>query len=925
MIIGGSSGVVTDRLATMQTADSKESFPEASGLLSLQSASGFCSCQKPGCFSFNTTYEPHVVILCDCKDWSVASICPWYLHAVLLLPWSILLSYLFFSCRAAGLPADRLLWFFSWRERAKRQFKDSTVEGKAERLPLSHVASPQADPVADYRKPILVSVCALSCIRGSLPMPDLVVNPGMSSLSRAASAESGVSGRGQVAEPEEETDSLFLRVSYCEACKSAVLFSYGKTNKEVFVGVAQGCYPRGTQLHECNVLVDYWSDGKPLSQSCVNYFSRMKHAEVSGEMLQALQKAGVLTQDGEMINEESVELVQRKPSTDLDTYLQNGPSKPAVKRVHPWPVSGAPRLPTSSARVKGMGSCTTVLSAAAYGVGEHYKTGHASQYIPHPAHITVESPALDMHGNPVLPKPTCSALDQLQSSAKSKALQSIPPDLPSVFLQGPMFRMNPYGAVLSRRPLVSQLSARRISASAPASGPPRPRIIVDNAGSIANRKADATDVTRTESSPATGRGAVDRSLSVMSQRSQHLARVGSGVVELMTSTTPRHSTHILKAESVERVASSSYGVVFDDGTAPGPAVDIILENTVQELKLSLQPKAGNQLLPVGSFFRQGARKNLLPTGTIAEGESTDHTSEPGAAKSTTFSECMLKAKELLEASAKTAGKYVGANGQIVDADEWNQAHTAKPFRFLQMEAQFAEQTAQTATDMHSASVAGSVDRTSSSSRFSASTTPSRPSALGSFVLGKLAARFRQKVFKKVEAVIVSGSEESSYLTGLFMCVCACLNLIDHVIVVCLCTILQPHNDDGMTCRCGMILCWQSPKASNCCARRRKLWKRSIKRKKSKKGTIRLRVSIQKNMKTRCGGFPYLRYASPVWLLRLYLNDAAPHSLTVYVSCSCLITLKSHDQTSLFLNLSPLMSSTLHQLYTAVLQTALQLL
>lgn len=62
----------------------------------------------------------------------------------------------------------------------------------------------------------------------------------------------------------------------------------------------------------------------------------------------------------------------------------------------------------------------------------------------------------------------------------------------------------------------------------------------------------------------------------------------------------------------------------------------------------------------------------------------------------------------------------------------------------------------------------------------------------------------------------------------------------------------------------------------------------------------------------------LRYASPLWLLRLYLHDAAPPSLTVHVSCSCLINMKSHEQTSLFLNLSPLPSSALHDLCTAVL-------
>jgi hypothetical protein len=82
--------VVTDRLATVQTAEAR--VPEASGLLSLQSASGVCSCQKPGCFSFNTTYEPHVVILCDFKDWSVASVCPWYLWFCPWYLWSILVS-----------------------------------------------------------------------------------------------------------------------------------------------------------------------------------------------------------------------------------------------------------------------------------------------------------------------------------------------------------------------------------------------------------------------------------------------------------------------------------------------------------------------------------------------------------------------------------------------------------------------------------------------------------------------------------------------------------------------------------------------------------------------------------------------------------------------------------------------------------------
>jgi hypothetical protein len=34
-------------------------------------ATGNCPCQRHGCFSFNATHDPHVVILCDCHNWSV--------------------------------------------------------------------------------------------------------------------------------------------------------------------------------------------------------------------------------------------------------------------------------------------------------------------------------------------------------------------------------------------------------------------------------------------------------------------------------------------------------------------------------------------------------------------------------------------------------------------------------------------------------------------------------------------------------------------------------------------------------------------------------------------------------------------------------------------------------------------------------------
>jgi len=135
-------------------------------------------------------------------------------------------------------------------------------------------------------------------------------------------------------------------------------------------------------------------------------------------------------------------------------------------------------------------------------------------------------------------------------------------------------------------------------------------------------------------------------------------------------------------------------------------------------------------------------------------------SQPDEADKSTFSDCMCKAKELLEASAREAGKCVGANGQVVDAEEWEQCHKGTSVRKQQMESQLAVHRASSQPrDDVSASAENPADRTSSSSSLS-SAQPFRTSSL--FGASKFAARFRQKVFKKCECVIVSGTDESSY-------------------------------------------------------------------------------------------------------------------------------------------------------------------
>jgi hypothetical protein len=62
--------VFSDRLAA-NVATPAVGGDDARSDAPVSSATGFCPCHRPGCFSFTATHDPHVVILCDCKDWWV--------------------------------------------------------------------------------------------------------------------------------------------------------------------------------------------------------------------------------------------------------------------------------------------------------------------------------------------------------------------------------------------------------------------------------------------------------------------------------------------------------------------------------------------------------------------------------------------------------------------------------------------------------------------------------------------------------------------------------------------------------------------------------------------------------------------------------------------------------------------------------------
>ena len=243
---------------------------------------------------------------------------------------------------------------------------------------------------------------------------------------------------------DAEVKAKGLRISpfYCEACRSPVVYTYGSPN--VFAGVAQGCFPRGTQLREGSSLVNYFSDGKPVSNSCHVYFSSLKQSEVSEEIIEALQAAGMI-KEGEHSNQSF-------------SFAGSEVASHRRRRVNPWPISGAPRLPTNSARIKGLGSGINYLSTSTVGVGVEDKRSMESQYIPQTCHLTIEEPRKDIYGYPIIVPTTCSAVEQLQNSARAKVTEKRPPPLSAISSGTPNFRISSSGAVLARPPFASQLS-----------------------------------------------------------------------------------------------------------------------------------------------------------------------------------------------------------------------------------------------------------------------------------------------------------------------------------------------------------------------------------------------------------------------------------------------------------------------------------
>lgn len=146
------------------------------------------------------------------------------------------------------------------------------------------------------------------------------------------------------------------------------------------------------------------------------------------------------------------------------------------------------------------------------------------------------------------------------------------------------------------------------------------------------------------------------------------------------------------------------------------------------------------------------KESLAPTGSKLIDKANDEDSigsmqmdsplwrtESHATRNTPFNECKQKARELLESSAMSAGMCIGANGHVISSAELAECQAAMPKSFLRANAKH---------DLRQARGSGK-----EVGSFSAGQT---------FLAAKFAARFRQKVFKKLDCVIVAGTNPSSY-------------------------------------------------------------------------------------------------------------------------------------------------------------------
>lgn len=464
--------------------------------------------------------------------------------------------------------------------------------------------------------------------------------PNSSATTASSFSSTGPPGQ-EAGDTKDKSGPLRLQPFYCEACGDPVAYSFG--SPEIFAGVAQGCYPSRMQLREAGRSVDYVADRRRLSRRCHAYFSQLPHSDVSEAIFEALQNAGVLTNSGELADD------RRSRSVQKDALLSLEWSNPVLgsgrKRVHPWPISGAPRLPTSSARIKGMASGGNFVSSSLCGIGVEDKTGNVSQYIMNPSDLTNEDYSDNFEAIKVSPTKKISQRGQHGFDGRISLSTA------------PNFKLSPYGAVLSRRPLTSQFSARRVPChySGMRAGD-MPAAWLSSGRQLA-------------SAPTGGRSRPGDTVILHVENSQK---------EGQRSDSPRHlagGTQSLPACDLLRSSSpggrSTAAVVFDDGSAPRTEVpDRISEQTLHALRASKSKGAGTSL---------ASEQSVGSMGLIQEESFAESTYTP-------FSECMQKAKALLEHGAKFAGKRVGANGQIVDEDELNQCKIAEPRRQLHAQA-----------------------------------------------------------------------------------------------------------------------------------------------------------------------------------------------------------------------------------------------
>lgn len=413
---------------------------------------------------------------------------------------------------------------------------------------------------------------------------------------------------------KEDSGSSRLKSFYCEACGDPVAYSFGMP--EVFAGVAQGCYPKGKQLTEAGISVDYFADRRRLSRKCHAYFSQLSHSDVSEAIIEALQSAGVLTNSCEL-SDYTKPHSEQKEAILLD-QVSNAPIGSGKKRVHPWPISGAPRLTTSSARIKGMASGGNLLSSSVYGIGAD-KPAYVSHHLMNSSDLTRESQPDNVQAITASPSKITKWGHPIGSDNR-------------ISVSAPAFKLSPYGAVLSRRPTTMEISSRRI-----------PRQHAD----IKDRDEPAISLPQNEAQGSEGpRPLVGRTQSLAAG-------------ELLRSS-------VGGCKPIKEAA-----VLFDDGSAPRTELaDRITEQTVQALRAS--KLKGSGLSSMGEHSNDSI-------GIIQEESCANSTY-------TRFSECMQKAKELLESGAKSAGKRIGANGQIVDEDELNQCKIAAPRRKLNAQA-----------------------------------------------------------------------------------------------------------------------------------------------------------------------------------------------------------------------------------------------